>query len=318
MCNSVFADLASDALEELGAKGTLMHETQECSQVGVIEESWRERHVEQVLPAREVRVEAFYSMPPHTPAAILEAATLLLSARGQKAEEEGISAGRCALDVEFCDDSVWLTAWRAGFGPHRVGQKIIIAPPWDMPSNAQPGEVVVIIDPGMAFGTGTHPTTKMCLEICEQVVTPGCIVADIGTGSGILAISAALLGAHKVYAWDNDEVALDSARANIDANRVSAEVRVFSHESADDTTVPPEVADRCDVVFANIGYWTLLRLRAQIAQMLLPEGVAVLSGIIADRAKECVSAYAEMGFSLAKLVHQDDWAALWLRKEGGR
>ena len=135
----------------------------------------------------------------------------------------GITGAGTELTLRYVEEADWANAWKAYFKPFRVGRRLVVTPPWEHP-DLTPDDIPLVIDPGMAFGTGSHPTTQLCLTALEDFVQPGQAVADVGTGSGILAIAAAKLGASPVAANDNDPLAVKIARENAAANGVSVTV----------------------------------------------------------------------------------------------
>lgn len=174
------------------------------------------------------------------------------------------------------DDEDWLAGWKARWRPQRVGRRFVVTPSWeDVP--AQPGDLVLRLDPGMAFGTGDHPTTRSCLRLLEAALRPGERVLDIGTGSGVLAIAAALLGARHVYAVDHDPEAVRTARENVARHGLEDRVRVELVE------VNAEVLPRLgpvDLVLANLLSSLLLPLLPALPGTLAARGRAILAGLL--------------------------------------
>ncbi|MDR3602170.1 MAG: 50S ribosomal protein L11 methyltransferase [Desulfosporosinus sp.] len=193
----------------------------------------------------------------------------------------------------------WATAWKAYFKPIRIGEHFLIKPTWES-ADLLAGDVVLELDPGMAFGTGTHPTTTLCLKTLEQIVKPGQTVFDLGTGSGILAIAAAKLGAN-VEAVDLDSVAIRVAQENIDLNHVTNKVRVLRGDLG---TV---LEGQADVVIANIIADVILILLPDLKRLLRPEGEFLASGIIEQRAEEVANGLKSAGLEIVKRVEDSGW-----------
>lgn len=205
-----------------------------------------------------------------------------------------------AADFETADvkDRQWETAWRQDFGPMRFGRRLWVCPTGD---TAPADAVVVQLDPGLAFGTGTHPTTALCLEWLDRVPVEGATVIDYGCGSGILAIAAARLGAARVIAVDHDPQALTATRDNAIANGVAANI---------ETLAPATLAAvRADILIANILARPLISLAEDFAAMLGAGGRLALSGLLAPQCAEVAAAYAS-SFAMNDAILRDDWALL--------
>jgi ribosomal protein L11 methyltransferase len=199
----------------------------------------------------------------------------------------------------------WADAWKQHYAPIRIGERIHICPAWETPA-LQPGDILLLMDPGMAFGTGLHPTTRMCLEVVEEHVQPSMSVLDLGTGSGILAIAAARLGAGPVLALDIDGVAVQAARENCLINQVADRVEV-QLGSLDD--LGP--GRGWDLVLLNILAPTiLLFFREGLVQHLRPGGILVLSGIIEEQAPQILAAMEQNHLSLVERRQVKDWVTL--------
>jgi ribosomal protein L11 methyltransferase len=173
-------------------------------------------------------------------------------------------------------------------------------------------EVVLELDPGMAFGTGLHPTTRMCLEQIEQRTRPGVCVLDVGTGSGILALAAAKLGAANVHCIDNSSVAVESAVANAETNHLSDRINVVL--GVLDETESTRLSGQYDLVLANIIARVIGSIAPYLAQVLAPDGMLITSGIIEDRRHEAEQPLLAAGLKLIDQVMIDDWVTLIMQK----
>ena len=214
-----------------------------------------------------------------------------------KLPEFGVLGAGTELTLRYVEEADWATAWKAYYKPMRIGKRLVVTPPWETPTLG-PDDLPIIVDPGMAFGTGSHPTTQLCLVALEEYVHPETTVADVGTGSGILAIAAAKLGAASVVANDNDPLAVKIARENAAVNGVSIEIA--------DTIPPGPYA----VVVANILADVIIGMAEQLAEWTQPGGTFIASGIIDTRETDVRQAVEAAGFSSKDTRHQDEWVAL--------
>lgn len=197
----------------------------------------------------------------------------------------------------------WADAWKEHFHPLRVGQRIVIKPSWRT-FESRPEDILIELDPGMAFGTGLHPTTQMCLVALEELVKPGMRVLDLGTGSGILAVAAARLGARNVLAIDNDPVAVEAARKNIERNGVSELVTVVEGSLA-------EANEAYDLVVVNILARIIIQLAQEgLADRVRPEGWWVAAGIIESQTKDVVATLENAGLTVKERQQIADWVTL--------
>lgn len=215
------------------------------------------------------------------------------------------------LETRIVNEEDWANAWKDYYHVTHIGERLVIRPSWrEYAPKAH--EVVLELDPGMAFGTGLHPTTRMCLEQLERLVRPGMRVLDVGTGSGILALAAAKLGAASVYCIDNSSVAVESAAANAAANGLSERVSV-SLGTLDEAEAA-SLAGQFDLVLANIIARVIGAIAPQLAQTLAPGGLLITSGIIEDRRHEAEEPLLASGLKLVDEVTIDDWVTLILSK----
>lgn len=217
------------------------------------------------------------------------------------------------LRVEGRREEDWANAWKAHYGVHRIGRRVVVRAPWHE-YEPKAGEVVVELDPGMAFGTGLHPSTKLCVLALEDAVEPGVTVLDVGTGSGVLAIAAVLLGAARVDAVDVEPVAVRSARENAERNGVGDRVRV------EEGSVGPggPFRGRYELVVANIIARILIDLAPGIAAAVAPGGSLVLGGVIESREPAVRRAFEGEGLVFERRDRIEDWVALVYRREAAR
>lgn len=220
--------------------------------------------------------------------------------------------------IRFMSEADWAEAWKAGYDVFRVGQHLVIKPTWREYA-PQAGDLVIELDPGMAFGSGLHPTTRLCLEALEDYLPPEGTVLDVGTGSGILAIAAARLGALRVLALDTDPLAVRVARENVVLNQVEPVVDVKLgtveisnrqiREARDQGAVELQ-APTWDLVTANILAETIIELMPALVTHLVAEGTLIASGIIQDRTEAVIAALHRNDLSLVEQRDEGEWVAL--------
>jgi ribosomal protein L11 methyltransferase len=208
------------------------------------------------------------------------------------------------------DEADWAEAWKAHYHPVRIGRRLFIRPRW-IEVAMQPGDIELALDPGMAFGTGTHPTTQLCLEALEDVLPPGAHVLDMGTGSGILAIAAAKLGAAHVVALDNDPVSVEAAEENVRENGVADKVTTGQGSLENVITS----ARRFDLIVVNI----IARIISQmceggLGQTVRPGGLAIFSGVTSDQVDDVEAALRATGLTPYKRRQQGDWVLIEARR----
>jgi ribosomal protein L11 methyltransferase len=208
----------------------------------------------------------------------------------------------CPVEVRELPETDWIRLWRSHYRTFRVGKRLVIRPPWEEYAPL-PDDLVITLDPGMAFGCGTHPTTQLCLELLERVVKPGDVVCDVGTGSGILAIAAARLGASRVLAVDEDAVAVRVACENVARNGVASVVRVVAGNLLRGVDEP------ADVIVANIVADVIIAFAPEAARHLKSGGTFIAGGIAAPREAE-VTAAIEKYFAVCEVARRNDWVAV--------
>src|SRR3984893_2557434 len=217
------------------------------------------------------------------------------------------------LQTRVVNEEDWANAWKDYYHVTHIGKRLVIRPSW-REYTPQQDEVTLELDPGMAFGTGLHPTTRMCLEQVEQRTRPGMCVLDVGTGSGILALASAKLGAASVYCIDNSSVAVESATANAAMNDLSDKITVILGTL--DKVEAARMADQFDMVLVNILAHIIGGMAPQLAQVVAPGCFLIASGIIEARQADAEGPLLRAGLQLIERVMIDDWIALIMRKPG--
>ena len=295
------ADLVSDVLMNAGAVGTSIEDRYDVTSSKKSDGMW-DMIDEDVLVhmSEDVLVKAYFK----NDASAQE--TLLLV--GEKLRELGktdlgFDVGSLALETRSVHEQDWAENWKKYYKPFRAGEHLVIKPSWE-PYEEKAGDLVLELDPGMAFGTGTHETTYMCMEQLEKYVTPGCRVIDVGCGSGILGLAAAKLGASDVLAIDLDELAVKVAAENTEKNGLGGVVRVAHGDLLE------RREEKADVIVANIIADVICYLCAPAKKHLLPGGVFICSGIIREREQDVQNALAAAGYTVCNRLAKGEWVCL--------
>ncbi len=221
--------------------------------------------------------------------------------------------GTLELTLKNVREEDWANNWKQYFKPFTVGERLLIKPSWEMCENPW-NRAVLEIDPASSFGTGQHHTTRLCLELLEQLMHPGDRVLDLGCGSGILSIGALLLGASGATAVDIEENAAATATENARKNHIDPTLyRVFCGNVLEDETLCREIGDGYELICANIVADVLIAMKQLFRQFLRPEGTLIVSGIIMERRDEVLDQLKKAGFALLEVREKEGWAAASLR-----
>jgi ribosomal protein L11 methyltransferase len=218
-----------------------------------------------------------------------------------------IDLGHNKVQIAEVHEEEWATAWKKYYKPVKVSSSITITPTWEEYEPTEE-ETIIELDPGMAFGTGTHPTTVLCIQALDKVIQGGERIVDVGTGSGVLSIAAAKLGAESTLALDLDYVAIESATQNVLLNHVDDVVSVKQNNLLEDIEGP------YDIVVANILAEVIVRFVQDAAAVLKPNGTYITSGIIKRKKQEVKDALVNGGFIIDEIVEMDDWVAIIAKK----
>lgn len=219
-----------------------------------------------------------------------------------------IDIGHNVVTVQEVDEEDWATAWKKYYHPVKISNRFTIVPTWEDYERVNTDELIIELDPGMAFGTGTHPTTVMCLQALEKTVQPDSSIIDVGTGSGVLSIGAAKLGASKIHALDLDEVAVKSAIENITLNKVEDIVRVTHGNLLDN------VNEQVDIVVANILAEIIMTFTEDAFSIVKDGGLFITSGIIATKKEDVRESLQQAGFEIEEVMMMEDWVTIISKK----
>ena len=214
------------------------------------------------------------------------------------------------VDTGAVKEEEWSTAWKDYYHPTPIGRRLVVCPTWEAYAPKE-GEVVMRLDPGMAFGTGTHHTTRLCAGMLEETVTPGCRLLDMGTGSRILSIAALLLGAKEAVGVDIDPVAVRTAGENALLNGFGPErFTPICGELVQDKKLADKIGGGFDLIAANIVADVIIAIAPTFPRHLRPGGIAVCSGVILPRKEEVLAALEGQGLAILQVEEQDGWCAI--------
>ncbi len=215
--------------------------------------------------------------------------------------------GAIGIETKVVPDEDWSESWKQYFKPRRIGNRFVVRPTWEEFTTGE-HDLEIVLDPGQAFGTGDHPTTRMCLQLMEHIEFQGKRVADIGCGSGILSVGAKRLGAAIVTAVDLDPLSVESARENAERNHVEFDV------VAGTGFLPLDPSEKFDVVLSNIISAALIHLAPEVRKRMNPGGMWIVSGVIEANWCDVLAAAIQAGFVQHELLREGDWIAATFRR----
>lgn len=219
-----------------------------------------------------------------------------------------IDLGKNQISLSEVNEEEWATAWKKYYKPVKISKRITITPTWEEYEPVSSDEIIIELDPGMAFGTGTHPTTVLSIQALEQFLAVGDNVIDVGSGSGVLSIAAALLGAEKVDAFDLDDVAVTSTRLNAKLNKLGEKIHTKQNNLLD------HVNDEADVIVSNILAEIIVRFVDDAWRNLKPGGYFITSGIIQNKKQLVKDKLEEQGFTIIQVNELEDWVSIVAKK----
>ena len=306
LTTTIASDIVSQTLIDAGSAGTVIEDKNDVKLNQRPEGQWD--IIDEEIARRigdDVKVTGFYPLDERasdTAAHVREK----LSKLSELAPD--VELGKLTVTMSTIDDEDWAENWKKSYKPFRLGKHIVIRPGWEEYS-PEPDDRIITIDPGMAFGTGTHETTGMCVSLVEEIVKPGMTVIDVGTGTGILAIAAAHMGAKRVLASDIDPMAVRVAKENVEINGFS---NVITCKAGNLLEVVDEPAD---VVIANIIADVIIMIAADVRKVVKPGGTFICSGIAREREDDAIQALKAAGYPSLDIRHQGEWTAIACRRD---
>ena len=292
------SDFVSDTLMELGANGTMIEDRADIPDPSLPHGIWE--IIDPSLPdsmPEDVQIHAWFEPGETFIRAYEELSSRLDAVRSSRPEY-----GTLETDTRSVSDDEWSEVWKKYYKPFYAGEHLVIKPTWE-PFTPKPGDRVIEIDPGMAFGSGTHETTGMCISLLEETIQGGESVIDVGTGSGILAIAAAMRGAGSVLAIDIDPDAVRVARENVCHNQVDRIVTVKEGNLLQSTDAT------CQICVANIISDIIISFAKPLRAHIEPGGIFICSGIVAQREEEVRNALTEAGYTIRRTDRRGEWVA---------
>ncbi len=300
------ADLVSEIFLQCGAKGTAIEDRNDVPHG----DSRKEGFWEIVDPnltstmSEDVLVKGWFSLEQNAPECVH-----MLSERLKLLPKtaEGMDLGTLEIETKSVKEQNWAESWKRFYKPFRAGEHIVVKPSWE-PYEKKDGDMILEIDPGMAFGSGTHETTFMCLTMIEKYMKKGARVIDIGTGSGILAMAASMCGAGDVLAIDLDPMAVKVAAENVEKSGLAGKIRVQQGDLLE------RVDETCDIAVANIIADVICALSSPVKTHIAEGGLFICSGIIREREDDVLSALAAAEYSIVEIMRKGEWIAVCAKR----
>lgn len=302
--HSESVEVVSSILIELGSKGVSIEDPQDYYQLTDEQLEWLKVQQKDLYETDTVIVKGYFQ-----PSQWSKDSSNLLHEKLEEIKVYGLQTGPLSIQVKEVGEEDWANAWKQYYFPVRVTRFLTVVPSWIDYGKEQDNELLIELDPGLAFGTGTHPTTQLSLTALEQTIRGNESVLDVGTGSGVLSIASKLLGASKVTAFDIDEMATRVAKENIALNPTIGEIEVFENN------LLVGVDQKSDLIVANILAEILLQMPQDAYRNLNDDGSLILSGIIESKANEVKEAYEKAGFTLVERMTMREWNCFIMKKD---
>lgn len=298
-------EAVTDILYGLGAQGVAIDEPVDVQRLREDELYWD--YIDEKLlenDTEETKIMAYFSEEETN----LPEKIAVIKEKIRNLTEFGLSIGSGTVELSNVNQEDWESAWKQYFKPVHVTDRIVVKPEWEEYS-PQEGEIVIEIDPGMAFGTGTHETTSMCINQIEKNLKAGDRVIDIGSGSGILSMAAVLLGAEKATGVDLDPVAVRVALENVELNNLQDKIEIL-HGNLTDV-----IREKADIVVANIMADIILMLLEDVREFIKDDGLFISSGIIQEKRAAVEARLLEKNFSIVEVETKGEWCAITAQKK---
>ena len=298
-------EAVTDILYGLGAQGVAIDEPVDVQKLREDELYWD--YIDEKLlenDTEETKIMAYFSEEETN----LPEKIAVIKEKIRNLTEFGLSIGSGTVELSNVNQEDWESAWKQYFKPVHVTDRIVVKPEWEEYS-PQEGEIVIEIDPGMAFGTGTHETTSMCINQIEKNLKEGDRVIDIGSGSGILSMAAVLLGAEKATGVDLDPVAVRVALENVELNNLQDKIEIL-HGNLTDV-----IREKADIVVANIMADIILILLEDVRAFIKDDGLFISSGIIQEKRAAVEARLLEKNFSIVEVETKGEWCAITAQKK---
>ena len=298
-------EAVTDILYRLGAQGVAIDEPVDVQKLREDELYWD--YIDEKLlenDTEETKIMAYFSEEETN----LPEKIAVIKEKIRNLTEFGLSIGSGTVELSNVNQEDWESAWKQYFKPVHVTDRIVVKPEWEEYS-PQEGEIVIEIDPGMAFGTGTHETTSMCINQIEKNLKAGDRVIDIGSGSGILSMAAVLLGAEKATGVDLDPVAVRVALENVELNNLQDKIEIL-HGNLTDV-----IREKADIVVANIMADIILILLEDVREFIKDDGLFISSGIIQEKRAAVEARLLEKNFSIVEVETKGEWCAITAQKK---
>ncbi|MDI3310595.1 MAG: 50S ribosomal protein L11 methyltransferase [Thermoanaerobacterium sp.] len=290
----------TNIMHEVGAGGVVIEDPNDLKMLNDSNE-WDYVDPDMIVNSDKVVISAYFPLTPNT----IDKLSIIKD-RIIGLKEYNLDIGNFTFETTEVDDEDWANSWKKYYKTFKIGKRVVIKPSWE-DYKPEENEIVVELDPGMAFGTGSHETTKMCIEFLEDNVKSGDTVFDVGCGTGILSIVSSKLGAKKVFAVDVDEVALKVASTNVKLNKLD-NIEVLKSD------LLKELNGEADLIVANIIADIIIKATFDIHEKLKENGLFISSGIIKDRKDDVLNAISEY-FDIIEIKEDGEWVAILSRKK---